>query len=154
MGRFSHLTKEAQGTMVDVSSKPESLRRAIVTGFVQISNECADQLTKEMVAEMITTARIAGIQAAKQTGFFIPYCHPIFLQHVEVLIELDNQHRFTIQAQTTAVSTTGVEIEAFVAAQIAGTTLYDMIKSVDRSAVVGPFSLQEKQGGKTGLWTR
>lgn len=108
-----------------------------------------------MTAQEITrTARLAGIMAAKRTSDLVPLCHQVALAGVDLTIEFDGGERvFAIAATTRTESVTGVEMEAFCAASVAGITVYDMIKAVDPGATVGPFRLTEKLGGKTGRWT-
>ena len=141
--------------MVDISGKGASVRTALVRGAVRFSEECATRLTPEAVQEIIRTARIAGIQAAKQTHLLVPLCHQIPLAGIDVLIDYARGERtFALATRAKTTGSTGVEMEALVAAQIAGTTIYDMIKAVDPAAIVGPFSLHEKDGGKNGPWRR
>ncbi len=154
MGDFSHLGKTGHAAMVDVSGKSPSRREATVRGLVRVSEECGTKLGAESCLEISRTARIAGIQAAKQTSLLIPLCHQVPLAGVDLTIEFDAGERiFAIAATTRTDSVTGVEMEAFTAASVAGLTVYDMIKAVDPGAVVGPFQLHEKLGGKTGRWT-
>lgn len=141
--------------MVDISGKGASVRTALVRGAVCVSADCAARLSADAVQEIIRTARIAGIQAAKQTHLLVPLCHQIQLAGVDVAIEFGRADgRFSLATRAKTQAATGVEMEAFVAAQIAGTTIYDMIKAVDPAATVGPFTLHEKDGGKHGAWRR
>ncbi|MEZ4742523.1 MAG: cyclic pyranopterin monophosphate synthase MoaC [Bdellovibrionota bacterium] len=156
MGDFSHLNKNREATMVDISGKAETKRQAVVGGKISISEACRDALTIEAVREIITTARLAGIQAAKQTAFLIPLCHQVPLSKVDIHIEFQdsNDPAFHLLARTMTEAATGVEMEAFVAANMAAITIYDMIKAVDPGAWLGEFKLIEKSGGKAGVWTR
>jgi cyclic pyranopterin phosphate synthase len=155
MGDFSHLSASGEAAMVDISGKGASVRTALVRGTVRVSEACAQKLTGDAVLEIIRTARVAGIQAAKQTHMLVPLCHQIALAGVDVMIEFAREDQtFALSARAKTMSATGVEMEALVAAQIAGTTIYDMIKAVDPAAVVGPFALYEKDGGKNGAWRR
>ena len=153
MADFNHLSETGEASMVDVSGKAATIRIATVSGTVRVSQLCAEKLNAEVVKEICSTARIAGISAAKQTAHLIPMCHPIPLSKVTVGIELDHA-TFNISVTTKTTANTGVEMEALCAAAVTGATIYDMIKAVDPAAVVGPFLLQEKHGGKNGLWTR
>ncbi len=140
--------------MVDVSAKADTARAATVTGQVVMSDACVAKLTDVMATEIARTARIAGIQAAKQTHILVPMCHPLPLASVDLAIELLRaEATFAINCETKTRGPTGVEMEAMVAAQIAGTTIYDMIKAVDPAATVGPFRLTAKSGGKHGRQT-
>lgn len=155
MGDFSHLSATGEAAMVNVSGKQATARSATVQGLVQTSAACAEKLRGDTIHEIARTARFAGIQAAKQTSWLIPLCHQIPLAGVDIAIEFDAGERlFRITVTTRTVATTGVEMEAFCAASVAGATIYDMIKAVDPAASVGPFCLLEKQGGKDGSWLR
>jgi cyclic pyranopterin phosphate synthase len=153
MGDFSHLSATGEAAMVNIAGKATSARAALVAGRVQVSAACAAQLSDDALIEISRTARIAGIQAAKQTALLIPLCHQIPLSRVDILISFDPAAAaFTLSVTTATEAATGVEMEAMCAAAVAGTTIYDMIKAVDPAAVVGPFRLVEKRGGKHGLW--
>lgn len=154
MGDFSHLNKTGQSAMVDVSGKTPTMRSATVRGLVRVSPNCAAKVTPDVALEIARAARIAGVMAAKKTSDLIPLCHQVPLSGVDLTIEFDAGERvFAIAAETRTESVTGVEMEAFCAASVAGVTVYDMIKAVDPAATVGPFSLTEKLGGKSGRWT-
>ena len=154
MGDFSHLSDRGEAAMVDVSAKADTLRAATVTGQVVISASCVAKLSDGMALEIVRTARIAGIQAAKQTHLLVPLCHPLQLTSIKIDIELlRSESAFVIACETKTKANTGVEMEAMCAAQIAGTTIYDMIKAVDPGASVGPFRLTAKSGGKQGFGT-
>ena len=153
MADFSHLNQAGEAAMVDVSGKAASVRTAMVCGRVEISAVCASKLTKDAVREICSTARIAGISAAKQTATLIPMCHQIPLSKVNLSIEFHDRF-FDLVVSTKTESNTGVEMEALCAATIAGATIYDMIKAVDPAAIVGPFMLKEKRGGQNGPWDR
>ncbi len=154
MGDFSHLNKTGESAMVDVSGKAPTQRSATVRGLVRVSPSCAAKLTADSTREIVRAARIAGVMAAKKTADLIPLCHQVPLTGVDMTIEFDVGERvFAIEAKTKTDSVTGVEMEAFCAASVAGVTVYDMIKAVDPAATVGPFSLTEKLGGKNGRWT-
>lgn len=155
MGDFSHLNKTGESAMVDVSGKDKTARSATVRGLVHVSAGCATKLSLEMTQEITRTARLAGIMAAKKTSDLVPLCHQVPLAGVDLTIDFNSGEQvFAITATTTTDAVTGVEMEAFCAATVAGITVYDMIKAVDPGATVGPFSLTEKLGGKTGRWTR
>ena len=154
MGDFSHLSKTGEAAMVDVSAKTATARTATVRGHVRVSSDCVARLTDAAAQEIARTARLAAIQAAKQTALLVPLCHPLPLHGIDLVIGLDRgEQAFTVEATTRTVGVTGVEMEALTAATLAGVTIYDMIKAVDPAATVGPFHLAEKTGGKTGRWT-
>ncbi|MFW7378188.1 MAG: cyclic pyranopterin monophosphate synthase MoaC [Oligoflexus sp.] len=153
MADFSHLNQSGQATMVDITSKNPSARLARVLGSVHIPREKLDLFQAHVVQEICSTARIAGIQAAKQTSSLIPMCHQVPLSSVSINIQLEQERgQFKIDCVCKTVGTTGVEMEAFVAAQLAALTVYDMIKAVCPEAMIGPCHLAEKQGGKNGIW--
>jgi cyclic pyranopterin phosphate synthase len=155
LGDFSHLSQTGEAAMVDISAKAASARVAVVTGSVQVSASCAKVLKNNEVMEICRTARIAGIQAAKQTSSLIPLCHQVALAGVSINIEFNQaEGQFGVRVEAKTTSTTGVEMEALCGASIAGATIYDMIKAVDPAATIGPFQVVEKRGGKTGLWAR
>lgn len=155
MGDFTHLNETGSAALVDVSQKQLSHRIAHVEGCVRVSATCVSRLNNDALLEISRTARLAAIQAAKQTYLLVPLCHQVQLSHIECEITFsDHQKSFFIHVKTKAKDVTGVEMEAMCAASIAGTTIYDMIKAVDPEAEVGPFRLVEKHGGKNGVWKR
>ena len=155
MGDFSHLDKDGRASMVDVGGKRVSERMARVSGVVTVSLACAELLNSQTLAEITTTARIAGIQAAKRTAELIPLCHQVGLDKVDIDIRfLREAARFELSALSRSTGVTGVEMESFCAVQMAALTIYDMLKAVCPEAVLGPFSLEEKHGGKAGQWAR
>jgi len=154
---FAHLDAKGTAAMVDVTAKTATTREAIVVGRVTVSPDCATRLTLtndvDKIREIASCARVAGIMAAKKTAELIPMCHPIALTHVSFDIQwLDGENCFAIRSTAKTKGETGVEMEALIGAQIAGATIYDMIKAVDPGATVGPFAVVEKRGGKTGHW--
>ena len=137
--------------MVDVSAKPETVREAVAEARVTIGAAALRAVRRGEVAkgDPLQTARLAGISAAKRTADLIPLCHPLPLTHVGVDLEpLASGYR--IVARVGTVGRTGVEMEALVAASAAALTLYDMLKALDKSIVIGPVRLLEKRGGRSG----
>jgi cyclic pyranopterin monophosphate synthase len=135
--------------MVDVGDKPVTERRALARARVRMLPETAAAVRRGDApkGDVIGTARIAGIQAAKRTAELIPLCHPLPLSYVDVAIEVgETMVTLTAEARTTAE--TGVEMEAMTAASVAALTVYDMVKGVERGVEVGPVTLLEKTGGK------
>ena len=152
---FSHIDGEGRARMVDVSDKPETARVAIARGRVQTTAEVvalvrADGLPK---ADVLATARIAGIAGAKRTSDLIPLCHPLPLTGVTVIFEL-GESTIDIEAIARTTGRTGVEMEALTAVAIAGLTLHDMIKAVDPGSTLTDIRLDFKSGGKRGRWER
>jgi cyclic pyranopterin phosphate synthase len=141
--------------MVDVTAKSLTERIARAEALVEMAPATvkllrANQLPKGNALEV---ARIAGIQAAKQTSALIPLCHPLPLTHVDVSIEITRSGARIVTSATTKAET-GVEMEALMAASMAALTLYDMCKAVEKGITIGPVRLLEKSGGKSGLWVR
>ena len=143
--------------MVDVGGKSVSERRAVARALVRMSPETAALVERGDApkGDVIGTARIAGIQAAKRTDELIPFCHPLPLSFVDVAVEVDPAGGMvTITAETRTTARTGVEMEAMLAAAVAALTVYDMVKGVERGVEVAEVALLEKAGGRTGEWRR
>ncbi|MDB4946271.1 MAG: Molybdenum cofactor biosynthesis protein MoaC [Labilithrix sp.] len=151
---LTHLTAEGHAHMVDVGAKDVTARRATAQARVRMADATFQRLASGDTpkGDVLATARIAGIQAAKRTSELIPLCHGISLTRVTVEIALTGGHAI-IDATAEARDRTGVEMEAMVAASTAALTLYDMLKAIDRGMSF-EVSLTEKTGGKTGTWTR
>jgi len=155
--RSTHLDARGAARMVDVAEKPITLRRAMSRSEVRMNEAAFARLGAPEAAkgDVIGAARIAGIMAAKRTSELIPLCHPIALSKASVEFELDAAlSAVRITATVEAVDRTGVEMESLVAATVAGLTIYDMLKSVDRGMVIGPTCLVEKSGGRSGPYIR
>lgn len=153
--RLTHLDKAGSANMVDVSAKPATERVAVAEGAVVMA-----AATLEMIragdakkGDVIGTARIAGIMAAKRTHELIPLCHPIGLSKVTVDIEPDDAlPGLRVRATTKVTGKTGVEMEALTAVSVACLTIYDMAKAVDRGMTITGIRLLEKRGGRSGTW--
>jgi cyclic pyranopterin phosphate synthase len=153
--RLSHLDKAGAANMVDVSEKPVSQRMAIAEGSVTMARETLELILSgdAKKGDVLGTARIAGIMAAKKTHELIPLCHPIGLAKVSVEIEPDNAlPGLRVRATTSVAERTGVEMEALTAVSVACLTIYDMAKAVDRGMRIGDIRLIEKRGGRSGTW--
>ncbi len=149
----SHLEPTGGVRMVNVGGKAETLRHAIAESRVSMNPEAFDKLATHNVpkGDVLGTARLAGIQAAKRTSEWIPLCHPLRLTRISVDLTLDSQnHAVGIRAAVEAVDRSGVEMEALVAASAAALTVYDMLKSYDRGMRIGPTQVREKSGGRSG----
>lgn len=153
---FTHLTAAGHAHMVSVSRKGPTARRAIASARVRTTPAVVDAVAAGALpkGDVVAVARVAGLMAAKRTPELIPLCHPVQTTHATVDIDADARGVFEIRAMVETVDRTGVEMEAMVAASIAALTLYDMIKSADRWAVVEHVQLEEKSGGKSGLVVR
>lgn len=154
---LTHFDAQGQAHMVDVGDKPATARIAIASGIIELSQISYDKLEQgtSKKGDVLGIARVAGIMAAKQTGQLIPLCHPIGLTRVAIDFELDAGKRHVkCIATTQTVGQTGVEMEAMTAVSVALLTIYDMLKAVDRGMVIGQVQLEEKRGGKSGIWRR
>ena len=153
--RLTHLDKTGAAGMVDVGEKAVSERIAIAEGAVVMAAATLDLILSGNAkkGDVIGTARIAGIMAAKKTSDLIPLCHPIGLDKVTVDIEADaSLPGLRVRATAKVSGKTGVEMEALTAVSVACLTIYDMAKAVDRGMTIGRVRLIEKRGGKTGTW--
>ena len=145
MRRLSHVGADGRARMVDVSKKPLSARTAVATGRIQLRKETVDLVRRNEIAkgDVIATARIGGIQAAKQTAHLIPLCHTIPLSEVKIgIVMSENAAEVTCTART--VAQTGVEMEALTGVSIALLTIYDMCKAVDKKMQITNVKLIEK----------
>ena len=152
---FTHLDSSGAARMVDVTAKDITVRTATATGRVLVSAEVVALLRGEGVpkGDAIAVARIAGIQAAKRTPDLVPLCHPIAIHGVTVDLEVLDD-RVAIEATVRTADRTGVEMEALTCVAVAGLALIDMVKAVDPGATITDVRVEEKTGGKTGLWRR
>lgn len=152
---LTHVDAAGAARMVDVTAKDVTARTARARGRLRTTPDVIGLLRRDGLpkGDALAVARIAGIAGAKRTADLIPLCHPIPLHGVIVDLELEDD-AVTITATTRTTDRTGVEMEALTAVATAGLTLYDMIKSVDRSAVLSDIRLLAKAGGRTGSWER
>jgi len=155
--RLSHIGSDGKVQMVDVSAKPQTLRLAIATGKMRIDRLTAAAISQNKIAKgnVLATAQIAGIQAAKRTAELIPLCHPLPLSDIKVDLMLDPSLpgvRCESEVRTTA--RTGVEMEALTAVAVTLLTIYDMAKSLDKTMQITQIELLEKAGGRSGHWRR
>jgi cyclic pyranopterin phosphate synthase len=153
MTKLTHLDEAGNAAMVDVSAKPATEREAIAEGRITMSAEALAAIREGAVkkGDVLATARIAGIMAAKKTSELIPLCHPLMLSKVAVDFSFEgNAIRVTGMARLTGQ--TGVEMEALTATSVALLTIYDMAKALDKGMVIGGVRLLEKRGGKSGDW--
>ncbi len=151
----THLDAEGHVHMVDVGAKTETSRRAVARGFLRMMPATAEALRSGRTAkgDVLATARLAGIMAAKRTPELIPLCHSIALTRVAVELQVGDDG-VAIEATAEARDRTGVEMEAMTAASVAALTLYDMLKGVDRAMCIESIRLEEKSGGRSGHWVR
>jgi len=139
--------------MVDVSLKSATRREAVASAFVELSEEVLAALPANPKGNPLEVARIAGIQAAKQTSALIPMCHPLALSFVDVTTEITLEG-VRIRATVATTGPTGVEMEALTAVSVAALTIYDMTKALDKSIVIRNIQLESKSGGKSGDFER
>ena len=153
---LTHIDAAGAANMVDVSDKADTQRIAVARGTISMRPETLELIKSGNAkkGDVIGTARIAGIFAAKKTHELIPLCHPLMLSKVTIDLEVDDAlPGLVITATTKVTGQTGVEMEALTACSVACLTIYDMAKAVDRGMVIGDIRLLEKAGGKSGHWT-
>ena len=154
--KLTHLDEKGRPRMVDVSAKPETERTARAVGEVELSRKAIDliSLNKVPKGEVLNTARLAGIQAAKRTSDWVPLCHPVRLTQVDVELTLAPKEGLVRVVSTVkAIDRTGVEMEALTAVAAACLTVYDMCKAVDKRILIGNIHLLSKKGGRSGEFT-
>ena len=157
MSSFTHIDDKGRVRMVDVTDKQPTVRVAVAGGTVIMKPETLKLISDQKVKKgnVLETARIAGIMAAKKTSELIPMCHPLSLTHVQVDFKPDEvNHRIAIEASARTIDQTGVEMEALTAVSAAALTIYDMCKSYDREMSISGVRLLEKSGGKSGTYKR
>ena len=161
--RLSHLDDAGRARMVDVGAKAVTAREAVAEGFVLMRPETLAAIAEERVpkGEVLGTARVAGIMAAKRCGELIPMCHPLPVESIEVGFDVpelepdgDEPVRIHVKATARVTAKTGVEMEALTAVAVAALTIYDMCKAIDRGMEIGGVRLVSKRGGKSGDWSR
>ena len=155
MSKLSHLDERGNARMVNVSDKADTLREARAEAFVSMQAETLRLIESggHKKGDVLTVARIAGIQAAKNCAGLIPLCHPLLLTGIDVELALDQtDNRVHILTRCQLKGATGVEMEALTAASVAALTIYDMCKAVDRSMTIEGVRLLHKSGGRSGTW--
>lgn len=142
---FSHLDSEGKAVMVNVGHKPEQSRRAVAMGFIRMQKATVRALKKKALpkGDVLTVAKIAGIQGAKKTHDLIPLCHPLALHEIDLSFRV-KADGVEIRSVVESTGKTGVEMEALTAVSVATLTLYDMCKAIDKTMVIGPITLLEK----------
>ncbi|CAN0486799.1 unnamed protein product, partial [Discosporangium mesarthrocarpum] len=153
---LTHVDASGQANMVDVGKKALTARRAVAEARIRLDSETCELLMagKLPKGEALAVARVAGIQAAKETARLIPLCHTLPLSHVGVEFEMDGDDCVRIVTEASTVAGTGVEMEAMAAASIAALTIYDMAKARCSAAVIETVRLLHKSGGKSGTYDR
>ncbi len=156
MNRLSHISSTGEARMVDVGQKPDTEREAVARGKVRMQPETLKQIKTAGLkkGDVLATARIAGIMAAKKTPDLIPLCHPILLSNITIDFDLSANDAIEITARVKSTGKTGVEMEAMVAVSVAALTIYDMGKSIDRGMTISEVYLESKTGGKSGTYRK
>ncbi len=155
MSSLTHMDESGRARMVDVSGKPVTLRVAKAAGQLRCKQETLQLVRAGRAPKgtVIQTAELAGLMGAKCTANLIPLCHPLALTKIGVRISLDDRSpAFLIEAVVSTEGQTGVEMEALTAVSVAGLTLFDMLKAVDRTMVIGAIRVTKKSGGRSGSW--
>jgi cyclic pyranopterin phosphate synthase len=153
-GRLSHVGRGGEARMVDVGGKAESVRRAVAEARVRLPSEVVRLITESggvAKGDVLETARIAGIMAAKRTPELIPLCHPLTIDHIDVDAVIED-NEVVLTAEVSCRGRTGVEMEAMTAAAVAALTVYDMTKSASKAVKITSVRLLAKSGGKSGDW--
>ena len=157
MSKFTHIDDEGRVRMVDVTAKKPTVRTAVAGGMIYLNPETFDLIQNQKVKKgnVLETARIAGIMAAKKTSELIPMCHPLNITHIQVDFSPDaSESCMGIEATVRAIDQTGVEMEAITAVSVAALTIYDMCKSYDKEMTISKIQLLKKSGGKSGTYIR
>jgi cyclic pyranopterin phosphate synthase len=157
MSEFTHIDEKGHVRMVDVSEKGHTFRTAVAQGVVSMTPSTLEKIQGQQVKKgnVLETARIAGIMAAKKTPELIPMCHPLNITHAKIDFFPDEKtSSIKIVAQVSLTGQTGVEMEALTAVSVAGLTIYDMCKSYDKEMIISKILLVEKSGGKSGKFVR
>jgi cyclic pyranopterin phosphate synthase len=156
MAKLTHFDDAGGSHMVDVGDKPATERSAVARGLVRAQAATWALIRNRKIAkgDVLEVARLAGIMAAKRTAELIPLCHTIQLAGIEVTFEFPADDELAIEVRVHAVDRTGVEMEALTAVSVAALTVYDMCKSVDRGLTIEQVRLEEKAGGRSGVYVR
>ena len=155
MSELTHLDPQGNAKMVDVSDKNITERIAVAGAQVSMQAETLEMVISgnHKKGDVLTIAKIAGIQAAKQCSNLIPLCHPLSLTSIDVTLDIDEKNNvINIESRCKVSGQTGVEMEALTAASVAALTIYDMCKAVDRGMIIGNVKLLHKSGGKSGSY--
>ena len=157
MVSLTHLDDEGRVRMVDVTAKPSTPRSACAEGFVKMQPETLNKILRHQVKKgnVLETARIAGVMAAKKTAELIPMCHPLNITHAQIDFEPDEETgTIRLESRVRLTGQTGVEMEALTAVSVACLTIYDMCKSIEKQMTITGIGLLEKTGGKGGTYVR
>lgn len=152
---FTHLNARGESRMVDIGGKPVTVRQAVAKGAIYMTEDTVEKIYSQSMPKgnVLEVARLAGIMAAKRTADLIPLCHPLALTKIEVDFAR-SENRILITAAVGLEGKTGAEMEALTAVAVAGLTVYDMCKAVDKNMVLSEVRLISKSGGKSGTFVR
>jgi cyclic pyranopterin phosphate synthase len=156
-GKLTHVDSDGTARMVDIGDKESTRRSATAEGWIRMQAGTLDAVRQNAVqkGDVLTVAQIAGVSAAKRTAEWIPLCHPLAIDKIDVSLTLDdNLPGVKVTARADLTGRTGAEMEALVATSAALLTVYDMCKALDRAMEIGPIQLVEKRGGRSGTWRR
>ena len=154
---LTHINEQGRTKMVDVSEKKETLREAVAYGCVYMKKETLQRIKEGDIkkGDVLSVAQVAGIMGSKKTSDIIPMCHPIMISGCDINFNIDcEKNRIEIIATVKNTGQTGVEMEALTAVALAGLTIYDMCKAIDREMIVSDIMLMKKSGGKSGIFER
>lgn len=157
MSDLTHFNEDGRARMVDVTAKDETVRVATARGAVRMKPETLEAVKNGRIAkgDVLAVAQVAGVMAAKQTSTLIPMCHPLFITGADLSFRIDEgSSKVEIEAVVKTTGKTGVEMEALTAVSVAGLTIYDMCKAIDKDMVIDRVRLVEKTGGKSGRYIR
>jgi cyclic pyranopterin monophosphate synthase len=157
MKKLTHINQKGDAQLVDITDKAITHRKAIAEGTIQLNKETLKLIQANSIkkGDVLSTAKIAGIQAAKKTWELIPLCHSINLTKIDINFNIDKKNSTIVcQSSCECFAQTGLEMEALSAVNIALLTIYDMVKAVDRTMVISNIHLVEKSGGRSGLYKR
>jgi cyclic pyranopterin phosphate synthase len=157
MEKLTHLNEDGRPKMVDVGDKDDTLRVGEACGYIYMEKKTLEMITggKHKKGDVIATAQVAGIMAAKKTWEIIPMCHNILMNGIDMKFEPDTEKNcIYISARSTTRGKTGIEMEVLTAVSVAALTIYDMCKAVDRSMIISDVKLMKKTGGKSGDFNR
>ncbi len=153
---LTHVDPQGKASMVDISDKEVTSREARAEAFIQLTTETVTRIQENSMkkGDVLSVARIAGIQAAKKCADLIPLCHPLMLSKVAVDFEWKDNNRLRVESYCKLSGKTGVEMEALTAASVAALTIFDMCKAIDKSMIIDGLKVLEKKGGRSGHWVR
>ncbi|NMA66953.1 MAG: cyclic pyranopterin monophosphate synthase MoaC [Clostridiaceae bacterium] len=154
---LTHINEQGRAKMVDVSNKKETIREAVAYGNVYMKKETLQRIKEGAIkkGDVLSVAQVAGIMGSKKTSDIIPMCHPIMISGCDINFNLNfDENKVEITATVKNTGQTGVEMEALTAVTVAGLTIYDMCKAIDREMIVSDIMLMKKSGGNSGLFER